>query len=262
MIEVRPIKTEGNVWELSDDQNFKRPISILAGVENGKYRVDISDDRIKELAELTGLELSTKYNPQQPHPFFDSAQGRIKLENNTMFFDLKDPLNEIKVGILKGHPKVANSQEEYENGEWPEAEFVIYDAQVEVAERATKASKRMKAYSIAHKIDVEQKQALISIITGEDVRKQSVAYIDGRLDEIIEKDIETFLRYSEKAKQDVMLLGIIANARALGIINEKDGQLRFGDIALGINDAEILDNFQKISFRDIRVRIQEKVEQL
>lgn len=262
MIEVRPIKTEGNVWELSEDSNFKRPISLFAGVENGKYKVDISEERIEELSKATGLELSTKYNPQQPHPFYDSAQGKVKLENNTMFFNLADPLNEIKVGILRGHPKVANSQEEFEQGLWPDAEFVIYDAQVEVSQKATRAEKKMKAYSIAAKIDVEKKQALISIITGEDVRKQGTAYIDGRIDEIIERDIDTFIKYAEKANQDIMLLGIIANAKAFGIISEKDGQLRFGDIALGVDEQEILDNFQKISFRDIRNRIQEKVEQL
>lgn len=262
MIEVRPIKTEGNVWELSEDQNFKRPISLLAGVENGKYRVDISEERLAELTKMTGLDLTTKYNPQQPHPFYDSAQGRVKLENNTMFLDTSDPLNEIKVGILRGHPKVANSQAEFEEGLWPEAEFVMYDAQVEVAKKATKAEKRMKAYSLASKIDVDQKQAIIAIMTGEDVRKQSTAYVDGRIDELIESEIDTFIRYADKVKQDVILLGIIANAKAFGIITEKDGQFRFGDIALGINDAEILENFKQISFRDIRVRIQEKLEQL
>jgi len=263
MIEVRPIANEGNAWELSDNESFKRPISLLAAVENGKYVLGgVDEKRLSELAELTGLDLSLRYNSQEPHPFFDSAQGRVKLENNTMFFDLSDPLNEIKVAILKGHPKIANSQEEFEEGMWPEAEFVIYDSKVEVAEQATKVAQKMKAYTVAGKMDVESKQSLIAIITGEDVRKQGTAYVDGRIGEIIEKDIAAFLKYSEQQKEDIILLALITNARALDIIVEKEGRLRFGDIALGTDNYEVLEFFKKLPNRDIRLRIQEKVDQL
>lgn len=262
IVEVRPIQKDPKAWAPSDDRSFKRPQSVFATVVNGKYVVDLPEDRLKELEKETGLNLSLVYNVSTPHPFFDEPVGRVKLENNTMFFDTSDPLKEIQVGILKGHKICANSIQELEEDKWPEAEFVIYDSKAEITANAVKASKEFEAGEIARNLDPDAKKSLILILTGENVDSQGDAYITGVLHHIVKNQLDQFLKYATKDPSDLKDTALVVRAIDLGILVEEEGKVLYGDVDLGYGQNAATDFLKKPKNSQLREAILDKVRQI
>ena len=128
-VEVRPI--ENKKWHNKTGQeSFTRPKKIQALVDAStmKYATGLSEDDVKDLrSKGVNYDLSDHYNSETPHPFWDSNMAIVKLENNTMFYDMANALDVIKVKIMKASKYVANSMAEYEKGAWPEATHVNFD---------------------------------------------------------------------------------------------------------------------------------------
>ena len=125
-LEVRPIESKpwhGNTGEKS----IRQPVRIHAYVDHDLkvYKVGLSDKDVEELSKQLDRDLSTVYKDDVSHPFWDSKEASVKLQNHAMFFDAKNPYERIKIGILRNHPLVANSQLEFDEGKFPGAEFVI-----------------------------------------------------------------------------------------------------------------------------------------
>ncbi len=99
----------------------------------------MTDEELKSYGEKLGVNLDTTFKTDKPHDFYCSAQGRVKLENNTMIFNTDNVIDAIKVGIMKGSPFVANSLKEYEEGLYPEATHYIFSEEEEIAVKAKKS---------------------------------------------------------------------------------------------------------------------------
>ena len=262
MIEVRPIKLEGNHWVLTEAGDFKRPIRVEAPVSGGRYQIAIEEARLKELEKETGLDLSVNYKPSELHPFYTSSEGTVKLENHTMFFDDTNPFDEIRIGILKASPKVANSIKEYEANIWPDAEYVIYNREDEISRDSLIVDKRREAYSLLGELDAAHKRAIILLISGEDVRKRKANYVEGVMGEIIEKDIDTYLKYAKLEIADVESEALVRLALNSSILRSVDGHIYYGDVDLGVGETDAVTFLSKASNSNMRIRIQEKVDQL
>lgn len=231
-------------WAPTQDQSFKRPVTIYAPLVGERYNVDISDARLEELGKILGIDLNPKSIFNQAHPFYDGPQGRIKIENNTMFFDPSNPMDELRIGIMRGSQVVANSQSEYDNDMWPEAEFVIIDRVAEIESKGKKADLKFQAGESIQNMDQETKVALITILTGEDVANQTASYISGVLQDLIEKDLDRFLKFSRMELQELQSRAVFRKAVDMQIIEEIDGHLYFGDIELGIGEADAFSYIQ------------------
>ena len=136
-VEVRVIEKES--WhKKGGKESFKRPITIEALFRKGKYSIDLSEEELTTYGQKLGVNLDPTFRVDKPHEFYCSAQGRVKLENNTMIFDTNNVLDAIKVGIMKGSPFVANSLKEYEEGLFGEATHYIFSEEEEIAVKAKK----------------------------------------------------------------------------------------------------------------------------
>lgn len=262
IVEVRPIQKDSKAWSPSDDKSFKRPQSVFAKVVNGKYVVDLPEARLKELEKETKLDLSLVYNVNAPHPFFDDTIGRVKLENNTMFFDTADPLKEIQVAILRGHDICANSLEELESDKWPMAEFVIYDSKAEITANAVKADKEFEAGEIARNLSPEVKKSLILILTGENVSDQNDAYITGVLYQIVKTQLNEFLKFATKDPSDLNDIALVVKAIDNGILVEVEGKVLYGDVDLGYGQNAAIDFLKQAKNSQLREAIIGKVQQI
>ena len=130
LVQVKPI--EKKTWHgLEGVKRFTAPktIQALVSLTTGLYATGLSEEDRERLEKETGFDLSPTYIPGKIHPFWGDKISRVVLEHRTNMFDTSKPLDEIKVKLLKASDLVANSQKEYEDGLFPEAQFVIFDEQ-------------------------------------------------------------------------------------------------------------------------------------
>lgn len=262
LVEIRPIELDSKAWAPSQDKSFKRPVYVQAAIKNGQYQVDITPARLKELEGITGYDLSLNTSNVGPHPFWDDVVARVKLENHTELFDTADPLVEIKMGILRAHPTVANSVEEYHEDKWPDAEFVIFDRQADTEIKSRKASKVFESGERVRNMTPDMKKSIILIMTGEDVSGQTDKYLDGTLLGIIEKDLDKFLKFAEMEIEDLADQAMIVKALDHDILTESDSRVFFNDVELGFGQSGALEFLRDSKNYKLRDSIKSLVDQL
>ena len=260
LVEVRPLEKVSGGWAPTQDQSFKRPVTVSAPLVGGRYQVDIDEARLEELGKTLGLDLSTNSSYDKPHPVYDGAPGKVKLENNTMFFDLEVLLQELQLGILRASAIVANSQTEYDNDQWPDAEFVIVDRVAEIEKKGQQADKKFQASEFVLNMDQDTKVALITILTGEDVSNQTQKYVSGILQDLIDKQLDRVLKFAKMELQELQARASFRRAVDTQIIKEVEGHLFFGDIDLGIGEADAFSFIQNPKNFKVRDSINDLVE--
>jgi hypothetical protein len=260
VVEVKPIEVQK--WHKKTGQeSFTRPKKIQALVDplTMKYATGLTKEDIKKLSAQVKYDLSDHFNDTEPHPFWDSNMAIIKLENNTMFFNLDLPLEYIKVKVMKASKYVANSMQEYEEGLWPEATHVLHD-EAEVAEmNASKVQIKNDAIIEAAKLTQDRKIELVLILGGKNLKNQSANFITVELDKVITADPEAFLRAVKLDKTQVANQALVLEALQKGVLR-RDGQRIFHmDSPLGLDEIEVAEYLSKDDNQDIRLMILQKL---
>lgn len=204
IVEVRPLDTKR--WhEKTGKESFTQPhgFEVLYDPATGKYATGLSQDEAKKYGQLLGVDLSDTFNPNEPHPYWSTQAARIKLPNHTVLFDDEKPADFVKIKNIKASKLVANSMREYNEGKWPDAEFVIFDESEEVKLQASKIQRKNKCVKIATTLSNDEKANIIQIISEKSLRKRSQDFLDVELDKIIEEKPDEFLKYSKMDKQEV-----------------------------------------------------------
>lgn len=186
-VQIKPI--ERVRWHGKSSKEFpNRPVKIEAFVDpsTGRYVTGLSPEDRERLERITGFDLSDLYVNGKPHPFWSSKAGMVVLEDATTILDSKNPLEEIKIKLLKASHFVANSMSEYEQGLAPYAKFVIFDEQEEVEEKAARSAALKRVYALSEKLTPAKKADIIMVVLGVSVKKQSSEYIEVKFDEAIE----------------------------------------------------------------------------
>jgi len=238
-IKIKPI--EKKKWhEKHGAESFARPVVIhaLVNPNTGRYATGFEDDPEKqlELEQKTGLDLSPIFNLKKPHPFWD--EFKITLENNVMFLNLDNPLDEIKYLVMRKSKFVANSVEEYNQGLWPEATHVIFNEAEEVAVKAKRVELKQKAYKIAFKLSKKEKINLITIISGKVLSNHSDELIDVEMDKIIEEQPELLISYSNKSKEYLNTKALILTALNERILQKRGVAIYYMDELIGLDEEE------------------------
>jgi hypothetical protein len=197
-IEVRPIdrhKWHGKTGEDSFTRDKK--IQALVG-EDMKYQTGLTEEDIAFLTK-SGFkgDLSDNYNPDEPHPYWDSKSGVVNLKNATAIYDTSKPLDLIKVAIMRGSKFVANSTKEYEAGEFPNATHVIFNEAEEVEIKASRVATRNNAIIKASQISTQRKKQIINILAGKDCTGKSDKYVEVELSKLTEDKAKEVLRMLE-----------------------------------------------------------------
>lgn len=187
-VQVKPI--ERVRWHGKTSKEFpNRPVKVRAFVDpsTGRYATGLTEADQKRLEALTGLDLSDIYIAGRPHPFWSSKMGQVVLEDATNIFNTENPLEEIKVKLLKANHFIANSWAEYESGTAPYAQFVVFDETEEIEAKASKAAARKQVYKITEKLTLAKKADIVMVITGVSVAKQSADYVDVKFEEAMDE---------------------------------------------------------------------------
>lgn len=233
-IEVRPLPHK--TWHgKTGKESFKQAIVIEALYDNqtGGYATGLTDKEAQEYGKKIGVSLSSVFNLDEPHPFYGTKKGQVKLLNQTMFFYTDKPLDFVRVALMKASKFVANSMKEYEEGLFPDATHVIFSEEEEVALKAKKIQLRDKCGEIKIKMTPDEKVNVIQILseTGKSVRGMSPNFIDVELDAIIENKPSEFIRYAQMNKEEVYTRATILEAIQRNVLNKESGALYYmGDI--------------------------------
>lgn len=213
LVEVRPIPKKS--WhEKTGAESFKQPrvIEVLYDPEKGAYATGLTLEEEVKYGKLLGADLSSKFNALEPHPYWSTAPARIKLPNQTLIFNDEKAADFVKIKNLKASKFVANSQKEYDNGEWPDAEFIIHDESEEVAIKATKIQRKNQCIALAAKMSLDEQTNIIQILSEKSLRGRSQDFVSVELDKIIEDQPTEFMRLTKMDKAEVYTRATILEA--------------------------------------------------
>jgi hypothetical protein len=260
-VEVRPI--ESKRWHnKTGPESFTRPKKIQALIDSStmKYATGLSDEDVKALIKKgVKYDLSDHFVEGTPHAFWDSSMAVIKLENNTMFFDMDNALEFIKVRVMKASKFVANSLAEYEQGIWPEATHVIFDEAEQAQVLASKVEEKNRAIIEASKLSLERKVQLILVLGGKNMKNQSADFVAVELDKIITKSPSDFLRFLNMDKKQVAAHALVLEALQKSVLRKEGQRIFHMDSPLGIDEIEVAEYLSKEENQDIKLLILSKI---
>ena len=263
-VEVRPI--EHKKWhDKTGQESFTRPKKIQALLDSNtmKYATGLTEEDIKALRKKgVNYDLSDNYDSENLHPFWDSSMAVIKLENNTMFFNLDNALEFIKVKVMKASKFVANSMAEYENGTWPDATHVIFDEAEQAQVLASKVETRNTAIIEASKLSPDRKVELILVMGGRNMKNQSADFVAVELDKVLNKNPEEFLRNLKMDKKQIAAHALVLEALQKSVLRREGQRIFHMDSPLGIDEIEVAEYLAKEENQDIRLLVLQKINNL
>lgn len=263
LVEIRPIEVKK--WhEKGKEESFTRPKKIQALVDSVtmKYATGLTPDEIKELTTGAGAvnyDLTDHFNMRVPHPFWDGPMGVIKLENNTMFFDISQPLKFIHYKVMKASKYVANSPSEYEEGLWPEATHVIWDESEQVEIKASKIELKNKAIIELSKVDSQRKKELILILRGKNVMSNSDAFLVPILEEIATNSAKELLEVMVMDKKELKTRALVLASLDRGIFRKDGHRIFYMDSPLGEDESAVVKYLMEDVNQDFRMTIIDKL---
>jgi hypothetical protein len=261
IVEVRPIEKER--WhKVKGKDVFTRPTTIeaLVSTRTGQYATGLTAEDKERLEKVTGYNLSPEYKLGTPHEFWNSPAALIKLAFKTNIFNTENPLEEIKVKVLKESDLVANSQKEYDEGKYPEALFVIFDEQEDTDIRASKAAIKRKVVIEASKLTKLRKAEIVQILTGISVREQSEDFVDLKLDDAIDSEgADKVLTLIQRDKTRVALHSLVLEALYKNILRKDGTAIYFMDDQLGFDIESAIDYFINPKNQTLKAQILENL---
>jgi len=256
-IEVRPLEIKR--WHnKKGKESFKNPIKIQALVDPYKmtYSTGLSSSDIDKLKNKGfNYDLTNNYMKGELHPFWDSSMGVVKLENHSMFFDTENPVDFIKVKIMKASEQVANSKQEWENGIFPDATHVIYDENAGVEVKATKIAAKKKVIIESANLSKERKAQIVVILSGKSCAGKSDNFVEVALDELTEKNPIELLRYVRMDSEDVSLQALVSECLLRSILIKKGHKIYYMDSNLGANVLDVVEYLKEPENQDLRLRL-------
>jgi len=221
-VEIRPLdipKWHGK----SNEESFTQAHTIEALYDHntGGYATGLTEEEEEKYSKKLKVDLSRAFNQDEPHSFWNSRMGTVKLENATMILDDSIALEFVKVKMLKASKYVANSMKEWEEGLFPEATHVIYDETEEEDIKASKAKKRQEAVKLSLDMSVDAQVSIIQILTNKSARGKSANYLVGEIDDLIQDRLDDFIREAKKDKKDLFITAAVMEAIHRNILTKE-----------------------------------------
>lgn len=241
LVEVKPI--ENQRWHgKKSEESFQKPFLLRALVDKNTstYATGLTEAQEARLSKALRADLSNSFNPDVPHPFWDlNILGAVKLENKTNIFDSSKPHDEIKIAIMKASKFVANSIQEYEDGLYPYAKFVIYD-------KADEISKKEKAYvirkNLIKRLDAMvrvKKEEILRILMGNSYSEQSNDYIDMKIMECIDTfSLEEIQQILDRDERYNFVHALLLEGLSKGVLRKEGQSVFYFSDRIGYNIAE------------------------
>ena len=263
-VEVKPLSNTLAWMGVEMKDSFKRPITVEAfvNINKGIYETGLTEEEIKDYSGKLGVDLSNKLvfadGKISPHPFYHSAQGRVKLENNTMIFNTEFPLDYVKLQMLRVCGFVAKSL--IEQDATPDATHYIHSEEEDVEVAATKLALRNRCIAEFMKLNTKEKEFVVSILSDRHMTNKSVNFLDVEIESIIDKKPEDFLKYVKIDKNELAIRGILLEAIRRGVLTKEAGSVYYMGELFAEDFEAAVGKFNQPDNQKIKVGILERLK--
>lgn len=260
LVEVRPI--ERKKWHGKNGaESFQRPkkFQVLVNTDSMSYATGLNDEEVKELNTKVNYNLTNHFNSEEQHPFWDSPMGMFKLENRTMFFDISQPLNYIKVKNMLASKFVANSMKDYEEGLFPEATHVIFDEAMAAEEEAGKVELRDQAVVAKVSMSKDRKIQIILALDHKNLKGQSDNFVNVALDKIIQRSPSEFLHYANMNAEQMFLYALVLEALQKSVLRKDGHKILYHESMIGADEMDVAKYLHSPENSDLKMRLMAQV---
>ena len=258
LVEVRPIDSKSWHGKVKDE-SFKRPNKLPALVDGDtmRYATGLSEKDIIKLKEELNVnyDLTDNYDPDVPHPFWDSTLPVVTLKNQTMFFNTDLAIDFIRVKIMKASKYVANSQKDIDEGMYPDATHVIHDESEEQEIEASKIALSNKAVIETAKLSTSKQADLLLIIDGILAKGRSPEFVTVKMAALIKEQPEAVLRYIGMDKEQVQLEALVLECIEKNVLQEDGHKIKYHDSILGMDTLEVVEYLKLDENQDLKLRL-------
>jgi len=220
LIKPLPIKK----WHgKTGSEDFSRGLILMPLVNPSTYRFEtgLTEEEKEELAKkLTGVDLDDSYTPNKDG-FWTSNAVKIKLGNTTTILETDNVYDYIKWKLCKASSHVANSLEEWEKGNFPDASYYIYSEEEEIAKKASKTKVIKDAYIAMSKLTISMKRNIVMVGLNKNTSNLSEDEIDGYLGDMITKNPKEFIELANADKKYIAHKAFLYEAHIQGIVSKK-----------------------------------------
>lgn len=242
-------------------ESFSRPkdIEVLYDEQTGRYATGLTPEEQQKYEELMKVDLSDTFKPDEPHPYFGSKAGTIRLPNHTVIFDTNKPAEYVKVKNMKASKFVANSMKEYNENKWPDATHVMLDETEEVEIKASKVRARNEATLLASKMTKEDKEGMVQIIEKKSVRGRTEDFVDVEIDAILQEKPEQFLAVAKMGKEDVRIRATVLEAIYRNVLTKEGTGVYYMGELIGLDVESAISWFKDPQNQKLKIAIIEKM---
>lgn len=260
LIEVRPIEVKK--WHGKEGQeSFTRPkkLQALVNAETMQYATGLTPEEAETLGKELKQDLSPHYNSEVPHVFWDSPMATIKLENATMFFNNKIPLDLVKIKIMKASKFIANSMKELDDGLCPEATHVIHDEAEEAEISASKVALKNQAVIEVSKLSKDRKIELVMILDEKNLKGQSDNFVTVAIDKCVKDDPAELIRHINMDSKDLTNQAIVIEALQKSVLKRDGHKILYHDSLLGMDIQDVVIYLSNDENQDLRLRLMKAI---
>ena len=259
LVEVRPLpiaKWHGK----SGKESITRPKTIEALPDKTmRYQVDMTEEQIQEYSKILKQDISVQFVHGE-ESFWNTPPARVTLENNTQFFDKENPIEYIKLAILRKSKDVALSLKDWEEGKAPEATHYIVDEQEEIKVHISKRNRKKAVENQVAKLTTEEKANIVFLISGKNVRKNSLDLIDYHLDELIDSRLADVENYLNRSTTEINIEALI-NECVLKNVLMKDGiKYKYQGSLIGNSLGEVIAYLSDDENQSFKLDLMQKIE--
>lgn len=234
-VEIKPLPLKK--WHGKEGKDsIAQPIrfEVLYDTTTGKYATGLSPEEEEKYSKLLGgVDLSSGYSADKPHPYWSTQAAGIKLPNHTIILHTERPAEYVKWKNLRASNQVANSLKEWQDGKYPFATHYIHDESEEVELKASKVQRKLECVHAMSTMSPQEMASIVQIISDRPVRTKSPQAILTALDEIVEQKPEEFMRWARADKDQVYLRATVLEAIHKGILTKEGTAVHYMSDRIG-----------------------------
>lgn len=200
----------------------------------GKLATGLDSEDEARLGSLLGVDLIAT----EANKYWNNF--KVKLEDKTMIFDTKIPIQELQIKLMRASKYVANSQKEYDEGKWPHAKYVIYDEKQETEKQAKTAEVKAKANELFSKLTHSKRLDLLKVF-GRDANNSTEEFSYAKLYEIVEDDPKRFIEVASMKPDEIKTKALIFDLENKGILRTKGTAYLYNDQQIGFDYESTVD---------------------
>ena len=175
---------------------------VVPRLSTGQYKNILTDKEKAFLEKELGLEYNALSVYKKENNFWDDSNpngiGRVILNKEDNYFDLKDPIDYIKVKILKANvDQICPSIQELEDRPKATYQFVILSENAETSSNLNKMNATFESYAEfgAIRDDIHTLRMVVELFEGRPIAPRvKLDYLQSKAVEYIQRDARKFLR--------------------------------------------------------------------